>query len=75
MFTDQGLDKYDVVMFLNTTGNTLDDGMKTVRRQALQDFIEKKARGFVGVHSATDTYQLKDATDPWPWYVDFIGAN
>ena len=60
MFTDQGLAKYDVVLFLNTTGNTLDDGMKTVRRQALQDFIEKKGRGFVGIHSATDTYQKKD---------------
>jgi len=71
VFTDQGLEKYDVVMFLNTTGNTIDDAMMSVRRQALQDFIEKKGRGFVGLHSATDTYQ-KDA---WPWYVDFIGAN
>src|SRR3954464_11257998 len=35
VFTDQGLDRYDVVLFLNTTGNTLDDGMKSVRRQAL----------------------------------------
>jgi len=74
VFTDEGLDKYDVVMFLNTTGNAIDDDMKTVRRQALQDFIEKKARGFVGTHSATDTY-LADASDPWPWYVDFIGTN
>jgi len=74
VFTDQGLDKYDVVLFLNTTGNTLDDGMKAVRRQALQDFIEKKGRGFVGIHSATDTYQKNDP-DPWPWYVDFIGTN
>src|SRR4051812_36782848 len=58
VFTDQGLEKYDVVMFLNTTGNTMDDdGMMDVRRQALQDFIEKKGRGFVGLHSATDTYQ------------------
>jgi type 1 glutamine amidotransferase len=71
VFTDQGLDKYDVVMFLNTTGNTIDDAMMNVRRQALQDFIEKKGRGFVGLHSATDTYQ----NDAWPWYVDFIGAN
>jgi type 1 glutamine amidotransferase len=74
VFTDQGLEKYDVVMFLNTTGNTLDDSMKAVRRQALQDFIEKKGRGFVGIHSATDTYQKKDPDD-WPWYVDFIGTN
>jgi type 1 glutamine amidotransferase len=74
VFTDQGLDKYDVVLFLDTTGNTLDDEKKTVRRQALQDFIEKKGRGFVGTHSATDTYQA-DAADPWSWYVDFIGTN
>ena len=36
-----------------------------------QDFIEKKGRGFVGTHSATDTYQ----GNTWPWYVDFIGAE
>ena len=74
VFTDEGLDKYDVVMFLNTTGNTIDDDKKAIRRQALQDFIEKKGRGFVGTHSATDTYQ-RDTADPWPWYVDFIGTN
>jgi len=74
VFTDQGLDKYDVVLFLNTTGNSIDDEQKAIRRQALRDFIEKKGRGFVGTHSATDTYQAK-ATDPWPWYVDFIGTN
>jgi type 1 glutamine amidotransferase len=71
VFTDDGLDKYDVVFFLNTTGTTIDDSMSDVRRQALQDFIEKKGRGFVGTHSATDTYQ----NNSWPWYVDFIGAN
>jgi type 1 glutamine amidotransferase len=41
-----------------------------VHRQALTDFIEKKGRGFVGTHSATDTYD-----SGWPWYTDFIGAN
>ena len=71
VFTDEGLDRYDVILFLDTTGNTIDDGQKTVRRQALQDFITKKGRGFVGTHSATDTYQ----GSAWPWYVDFIGAN
>jgi uncharacterized protein len=74
VFTEQGLEKYDVVLFLNTTGNTIDDEQKAVRRQALQDFIEKKGRGFVGTHSATDTYQA-EASDPWSWYVDFIGTN
>jgi len=71
VFTDAGLDKYDVVLFLDTTGTTIDDSQKTARRQALQDFIEKKGRGFVGTHSATDTYQ----GGSWAWYVNFIGAN
>ena len=71
VFTDAGLDPYDVVFFLNTTGNTLDqDGQGATHRQALINFINK-GRGFVGVHSATDTYQ----GTAWPWYVDFIGAN
>lgn len=71
VFTDAGLDRYDVVLFLNTTGTTIDDDLKDTRRQALRAFIEKKGRGFVGTHSATDTYQ----DDTWTWYVDFIGAN
>ncbi|MEP6655556.1 MAG: ThuA domain-containing protein [Myxococcales bacterium] len=71
VFADDKLDKYDVVFFLDTTGTTIDDGQKASRRQALQDFITKKGRGFVGTHSATDTYQ----NNSWPWYVDFIGAN
>lgn len=71
VFTDANLDKYDVVLFLDTTGTTIDDSQKTARRQALQDFIEKKGRGFVGTHSATDTYQ----GGTWPWYVNFVGAN
>jgi type 1 glutamine amidotransferase len=71
VFTDAGLDKYDVVMFLDTTGTSIDDSQKATRRQALQDFIEKKGRGYVGTHSATDTYQ----GGTWPWYVDFVGAN
>jgi type 1 glutamine amidotransferase len=70
-FTDEGLDRYDVVLFLNPSGTTIDDAMKGIRRAALQDFIEKKGRGFVGTLSATDTYQ----GGTWPWYVDFVGAN
>ena len=71
VFTDEGLDRYDVILFLNTTGSTIDDADKAMRRQAFQDFITKKGRGFVGTHSASDTYQPPS----WPWYVDFIGAN
>ena len=71
VFTDAGLDRYDVVLFFHTTGTTIDDDLKDMRRQALRDFIEKKGRGFVGTHSATDTYQM----GTWPWYVELIGAN
>jgi len=73
VFTDAGLANYDVVFFLNTTGTSLKtkDGMETAHRTALQNFITKKGRGFVGTHSATDTYQ----GNSWTWYVDFIGAN
>ena len=71
VFTDAGLDPYDVVFFLNTTGNTMDqDGQANTHRQALINFM-KKGRGYVGTHSATDTYQ----GTAWPWYVDFMGAN
>ncbi|HXJ21118.1 MAG TPA: ThuA domain-containing protein [Polyangia bacterium] len=71
VFTDAGLDRYDVVLFLNTTGLTLEgDGQGDTHRQALMDFVTTKGRGFVGTHSATDTYDTG-----WPWYTDFIGAN
>lgn len=71
VFTDANLDAYDVVFFLNTTGDTMDqDGQANTHRQALISFMNK-GRGFVGTHSATDTYQGTD----WTWYVDFIGAN
>jgi type 1 glutamine amidotransferase len=75
-FVQGGLDKYDVVLFLNTTGAPLGaDGMEKVHEQALQDYMEKTHGGFVGTHSATDTYQANGG-DPWPWYVsDLLGAN
>jgi len=72
VFSDAGLDQYDVVFFLNTTGNTLNvNGQEAAHKQALINFMEQKGRGFVGTHSATDTYQGA----AWTWYVDFIGAN
>ena len=71
-FVPGGLDGYDVVFFLNTTGTPLAaDGaqQELVHQKALQDFMASKRGGFVGVHSATDTYAN------WPWYVDMIGAS
>jgi len=69
-FVSGGLDSYDVVFFLNTTGNVFQGDGEALHQQALQDFMEKKHGGFVGTHSATDTYD-----SGWQWYSDFIGAN
>ncbi len=52
-----------VVIFLNTTGNVLNN----VQQEKFKTFI-KNGGGFVGVHAATDTeYE-------WPWYGKMIGA-
>ena len=63
VFTDTQLASYQVVIFLNTTGEILDDGQQA----AFERFI-RAGGGFVGVHSATDTeYE-------WPWYHELVGA-
>jgi len=68
-FTPGGLDQYDVVFFLNTSGLIFQGADEAVHQQALQDYLEQHRGGFVGTHSAADTY-----TQRWPWYRDFIGA-
>jgi cytochrome c len=68
-FTPGGLDKYDVVFFLNTTGHVFQGGDEAVHEQALQDYMEQHHGSFVGTHSATDTYD-----ENWQWYQDFIGS-
>jgi cytochrome c len=62
-FNDAALARYNVVVFLNTTGDVLDPRQKT----AFERYI-RAGGGFVGIHSASDTeYQ-------WPWYGRLIGA-
>ncbi len=63
VFTTENLQNYDVVMFLNTTGNVLDNA----QQDAFEGFIQQGG-GFVGVHAASDTeYE-------WPWYGQLVGA-
>ncbi len=64
MFTDENLQQYDAVIFLNTSGDVLD----WPQRIAFRRYIEAGG-GFVGVHGATTS--LKD----WPWYMDMVGAE
>ena len=62
-FTAENLKNYDAVMFY-TTGEL---PMTEAQQTAFVDFI-KSGHGFVGVHSATDTFYL------WPDYLDIVGA-
>ena len=55
---------YDVVVFLNTTGNILNEQ----EQQCLREFVESGG-GFVGIHSASDTEY------DWRWYGEtLLGA-
>lgn len=62
-FNDGVLSRYDAVIFLNTTGDVLDD----IQQAAFERYIQRGG-GFVGIHSATDTEY------DWPWYGRLVGA-
>jgi uncharacterized protein len=62
IFNDKALANYAVVIFLNTTGNILNDEQKA----AFEKFI-KSGKGYVGIHSASDT-EYK-----WEWYTKMVG--
>jgi uncharacterized protein len=61
-FTDKYLEQFRVVIFLNTTGDIFDSAQQKV----MERFI-KSGKGFVGIHSASDTeYE-------WDWYTKLVG--
>jgi cytochrome c len=63
VFTDKNLQKYSAVIFLNTTGNILNDK----QQDSFERYIQAGG-GYVGIHAATDTeYE-------WPWYNKLSGA-
>jgi len=62
-FTEANLKNYDAVMFY-TTGEL---PMNSQQKEALLDFV-RSGHGFVGVHSATDTFYM------WPEYLELIGG-
>jgi type 1 glutamine amidotransferase len=63
VFSDAGLAPYQAVVFLLTTGEVLDDSQQA----AFERYIQA-GRGYVGVHSASDTEY------GWPWYGGLVGA-
>ncbi len=63
MFNEKELKKYNAVIFLNTTGDVLNDEQQNNFERYIQ-----AGGGYVGVHAATDTeYE-------WPWYGQLAGA-
>jgi type 1 glutamine amidotransferase len=62
-FSPERLERYGAVMFY-TTGEL---PMSGAEKAALLDFV-RSGRGFLGVHSATDTFYT------WPDYLDLIGG-
>ena len=62
-FNDQNLAQYQAIVFLNTTGDVLDE----TQQAAFERFI-RAGGGFVGVHSATDTEY------DWPFYGRLVAA-
>lgn len=63
-FSDEGLASYDVVVWLSTSADVLDDEQQT----AFQRFIQA-GHGWVGIHAAADSEY------DWPWYGELLGGN
>jgi TonB family protein len=64
VFNDAALSKFNVILFLNTSGNILDENGE----KAFQKFIHNRG-GFVGLHGALDTEY------DWEWYGKLIGTH
>lgn len=62
-FNDQNLAQYDVIVWLSTSGNVLDDPQQA----AFERYIQSGG-GYVGIHAASDTEY------DWPWYGGLVGA-
>jgi len=63
IFKEKTLQKYNVIVFLSTTGDALNDAQQI----ELNRFIQAGG-GWVGIHAAADTEY------DWPWYGELVGA-
>ncbi|HYV55877.1 MAG TPA: ThuA domain-containing protein [Chitinophagaceae bacterium] len=61
-FNDKFLEQFQVVIFLNTTGDIFDSAQQKVMERFIQS-----GKGFVGIHSASDTEY------DWDWYTKLVG--
>jgi type 1 glutamine amidotransferase len=65
----EALKSYDAVIFANTTGD-----LPIPDKEAFLDWI-KSGKGFVGMHSAADTFDKTGASAGYPPYVEMLGAE
>ena len=69
-FRKENLQKYDIVMFYTT-------GKLEISQEAQQYFVnvwlKEKGHGWIGFHSAADTYTTEDPKDKWYW--DLCGGT
>ena len=61
-FTDKYVSQFQVIIFLNTTGDIFD----TAQQKVMERFIQS-GKGYVGIHSASDTEY------DWEWYTKLVG--
>lgn len=62
-FHSDDLKGYDLVVFLNTTGNVFDEK----EQEGFKNYIENGGN-FFGIHAAADT------EGDWPWFVELVGG-
>ncbi|MBS1512157.1 MAG: ThuA domain-containing protein [Bacteroidetes bacterium] len=61
-FTDDYVKQFQVIIFLNTTGDIFDSAQQKVMERFIQS-----GKGYVGIHSASDTEY------DWDWYTKLVG--
>lgn len=64
VFNDEKLQKYQAVIFLLTTGDILN-----AEQQAAMERFIRSGKGYVGIHSASDTEY------DWDWYTKMVGRT
>ena len=70
MFEADKLKEFDAVIFVNTTGECLDEGDKEKHERLKANLLEfvRSGKGLCGTHSATDTYKK------WKEFNDMMGG-
>lgn len=79
-FTKDNLQNYDIVMFYTTGPLPI---AEADQEYFVSDWLRQEGHGFIGFHSATDTYNSGDPSTPegneenesYRWYWDMIGGT